>query len=572
MGFCCQSKSSTHTITKDTICMKSVALLLISLLLIPLSTTHAQTPRTIAYDETVTDTLSPSAHHEWEFDAIAGDIVVITLHSTDFAPVLELRDTDRRDFLKDSSPIGGNARIITTVPNHGRYVIYVHNQDDTGGDYTLTLTQYPLSDTGSLSYGDTRFSLRSNVEDPTWQFNGRRGDVISIAVNSYAFDPRMTLQGPDGATISADDDGGSNLNAFMVTMLPVDGLYSVVIDSFGGDTGLYFIALDSVSANEILTYGQSIESELDLSGQLFLFEGQLDDLVFMSVSSTAFDPILSVQDSNGLPLAIDDDSGDGNNAQLLMPIYSNGLYIIAIQPFAIDQSGTFTVSIDRVSLSDPTHLSSGDVINAGLTDVAAAYWTFDGQAGLPIDIALTSYGFDTILELTSPADNIIATDRNRGTSNTAHILTILPADGQYTLLVRSLSLTGTLGAYTVSFDSDVSTTPLTIGDSITGDLAIGNNLFIFDGRNGQSIAVSLESDTFDPMLDIFSPDGNLLITDDDSGEGLNAALTTQLPADGNYYLIVRSVDESTDGNYYLIVRSVDESTYGDFTLTLTTAD
>lgn len=539
--------------------MKIVAFILIChLLIIPLTPVQAQPPREITYDETVTATLlDQEGHHEWEFEGIAGDIVVITVHSEDFASVLELRDIDRDPYLENRSPRGENARLITLLPNHGRYAIYVGADDAAIGDYTLSLDKYDLSDNGEIHYGETHFSLKSTIADPTWQFDGRRGDVVSIAVNSHAFDTRISLIAPDGGTINADDDSGSNLNAFMVTMLPADGRYSIVVHSFGGESGLYFITLDSVTEDEILTYGDTIEGDIWLGGQVYIFEAQQDDVVLMSVESTAFDPTMSVQDTNGLPLVIDDDSGAGHNPQIIVPILSNGLYLIVVQPFALDQSGSFSVTLDQVSLSDPTHLAMGDVVHAGNTDLAEATWTFDGTVGTAIDIRITSYSYDTTLGLISPDDNIIATDRNRGTANTAQISTILPTDGQYSILIRTLSLTGTLGPYTISLQPAIVDTAVLQGGDVMGSLGGETNMYAVDGRQGQNISVSVESETFDPIVDIYGPDGNLFTSDDDSGEGLNALIDTPLFADGVYIVVVRAIDERNVGDYWLRVTVVE---------------
>jgi hypothetical protein len=72
----------------------------------------------------------------------------------------------------------------------------------------------------------------------------------------------------------------------------------------------------------------------------------------------------------------------------------------------------------------------------------------------------------------------------------------------------------------------------------------------FDGDEGQSIDIILESDDFDVVLQVYDKDGNLIAADDDSYGGTNAHLTFNLPADGNYYIRVSSNNNET-GNYTL---------------------
>lgn len=535
--------------------MKFIVCLLICLALILPSTppsTHAQSERTIAYDETVTDTLAPDqAVHQWEFDGAAGDVIIITLHSTDFAPTIQLRDPDGFELREDSAWQDSNARIITILPNHGRYAIYAGTRTDARGDYSLTLNKYDLSDAGRIAYGEQHFSLMSAVGDPEWQFEGRRGDVVSVSVNSLAFDPRITLIAPGVSTIAADDDSGSGLNAFMVTMLPVDGFYTIEVDSFGGDTGLYSITLDSVTADEIVTYGDTIDGELTLGGQVYLFEGQEGDVIRTSVTSSEFDPRIAVRDSAGSPLAVDDDSGDGANTQLVMPIYSNGLYIITIYPFSDDQFGAFTLSLDNAEMTAPQHLQIGDTVHSGLIETGQQSWTFEAEANTPIDITLNSYGFSTTLTLALPDGNQVAMDTDSGESDSAHILTVLPADGDYTITVNSL--VGGLGAYTLSIQAPTIESSLNSGDVYEGDLASGSGMFTFRGNSGESYTILLESDSFDPQIDLIGPDGILLASDDDSGGNLSALLDLTLPDDGIYTLIVHSFDNSSFGAYTLSI-------------------
>ena len=61
------------------------------------------------------------------------------------------------------------------------------------------------------------------------------------------------------------------------------------------------------------------------------------------------------------------------------------------------------------------------------------------------------------------------------------------------------------------------------------------DIYQFEGKAGETVAVELISDDFDARLSIFH-NGELVAGDDDSGHGSNALVIVELPADGTYYV------------------------------------
>ncbi|MEO1148830.1 MAG: tetratricopeptide repeat protein [Cyanobacteria bacterium J06638_22] len=66
-------------------------------------------------------------------------------------------------------------------------------------------------------------------------------------------------------------------------------------------------------------------------------------------------------------------------------------------------------------------------------------YTFDGEAGQMIKIAMTSDEFDTVLSLRDASGQEIAYNDDSGRSLNSTIITTLPADGTYTIVARSFS-------------------------------------------------------------------------------------------------------------------------------------
>ena len=75
----------------------------------------------------------------------------------------------------------------------------------------------------------------------------------------------------------------------------------------------------------------------------------------------------------------------------------------------------------------------------------------------------------------------------------------------------------------------------------------------FEGEAGSLVMVEASAD-FDPAITLYSPDGETIDFDDDSGPGLNSRLVSVLPADGRYRVEVGAVNDGR-GPYTVTVRT-----------------
>ena len=79
----------------------------------------------------------------------------------------------------------------------------------------------------------------------------------------------------------------------------------------------------------------------------------------------------------------------------------------------------------------------------------------------------------------------------------------------------------------------------------------------FEGRAGQPVIITLESNDFDTYLILVSPDQRLLNENDDiSDQNSNSSLTTILPATGTYLAVANAFDSTGQGAYTLTVREI----------------
>jgi Bacterial pre-peptidase C-terminal domain. len=215
---------------------------------------------------------------------------------------------------------------------------------------------------------------------------------------------------------------------------------------------------------------------------------------------------------------------------------------------------------------------NGPAISGKLTDKSSVLpadnsffdlYSFEGKAGQQITIEMKSQEIDPYLILLGPNQRGIAQDDDGAGSKNARITVRLPADGTYTLVANSYEASES-GAYTLELKASATEPSRAIlqeeGALVAGGpvLPSDNSLYreyTFEGRAGQSVAISLESTDFEPYVAIIGPNDRLLAQNDEGSDSTkNAFLSVTLPATGRYRVIVNAYDASGRGRYTLTVR------------------
>ena len=102
------------------------------------------------------------------------------------------------------------------------------------------------------------------------------------------------------------------------------------------------------------------------------------------------------------------------------------------------------------------------------------------------------------------------------------------------------------------------------GQTVSGRLASGDfvmqdgsfaDSYVYQGRAGEQITVSLRSRDFDSWLIVDDPTGPMRETDDDGGGNLDSELTVTLPRTGTYLIVANSVAPGATGAYSMTLRS-----------------
>lgn len=170
---------------------------------------------------------------------------MLTDERSSFDPEIEIYDLNGNLLATNDDYEGPSARLLFTAPATGQYQIKAQSHNNSSeGAYQLRLQEYfAISPEIRLVYGNFEQGLTPPNNGQAWQFEGQRGEVITIEVLAIdvGFDPSLALYGPDGTESGRDDDGGGDLNALLRISVPETGVYTIIVTGYGGTSGRYWV-------------------------------------------------------------------------------------------------------------------------------------------------------------------------------------------------------------------------------------------------------------------------------------------------------------------------------------------
>lgn len=203
-----------------------------------------------------------SYFNSYVFEGRAGQEISVELSSREFDPYLILFSLEDDEFyLNDDDSAGDlNARLTTTLPSNGTYVILANSY--AGGEegrYELSLrgSGSGIAD-GNRPAPSNRFILRrqgrleagdSIAPDDTYydiySFPGEAGQQVTITLNSSEFDTYLAIGDSEGELLGSNDDASANTtNSELVLTLPRTGTYNIIVNGFStSDQGAYVLTV-----------------------------------------------------------------------------------------------------------------------------------------------------------------------------------------------------------------------------------------------------------------------------------------------------------------------------------------
>lgn len=201
-------------------------------------------------------------------------------------------------------------------------------------------------------------------------------------------------------------------------------------------------------------------------------------------------------------------------------------------------------------------------------------YTFEGQEGQQVAIDMTSSQFSPYLLVLAPSGDLLDQTDEAGNGSGARLNLVLPSNGTYIILANSSAARET-GDYDLRLAAGGSTTQQrgqqaqqqASRNLIQTQGSLGPRSPVlesdgsryeehtFEGRAGQTVTITMESEDFDTYLIVLGPDGEKVGENDDaSGSTLNSSLTLTLPQTGTYRVIANALDRNGQGRYLLVVR------------------
>ena len=323
---------------------------------------------------------------------------------------------------------------------------------------------------------------------------------------------------------------------------------------------------------------------------VYSFDADPGEIVTITVRSPEFDTYAVLARSSGViteELATDDDGAGGTDSRVVHTLDAGGSYLVIVRGLSAEARGPYTVELGAIVRVPPTisTIRVGDIRVSELgegddftEDMAYyEYFTFEGRAGDRYAANMRSSQFDTYLVIGrwdgSNFEVIGSNDDGFGDGTTDSRLRVtLPSNGQYA--IRATSLTGqqegqfTLGLEALPPAEPASRTNIRAGETLNGDLAESDaelddgsyyDYYVYTGRPGEQVTVTLRSAAFDAYLAVGEASGadgfTELANDDDSAGGTDSEITVTVPASGVLMIRANSLSGGVVGAYSVSVRA-----------------
>ncbi|MBE9179178.1 trypsin-like peptidase domain-containing protein [Oculatella sp. LEGE 06141] len=212
-----------------------------------------------------------SYFNAYSFDGTAGQQVIIEMNSSEFDSYLILLAPDGTDLAQDDDGGGDtNARLITTLPSTGTYIILANSYSSREtGNYSLRVA---TTGAGSQPQARTQQSqqarLQSNSQTPAptpaptptggvilqeegvlgpgspvfrsdgslyqeHSFEGSAGQTVTVTLASDEFDTYLIVLGPGDQLLGQNDDiSPEDRNSALTVTLPSTGTYRVIANAY----------------------------------------------------------------------------------------------------------------------------------------------------------------------------------------------------------------------------------------------------------------------------------------------------------------------------------------------------
>jgi PKD repeat protein len=441
-----------------------------------------------------------------------------------------------------------------------------------------TVEPTPSSSETDLELGDLlRGELEVDAVD-VYTLTANQSGAYQIVMFSNRFDTMLQVYDETGQLVTEDDDSGGGTNA-AITRLELEAGQQVEIHamSYSSGSGEYIISVSAapeVPPVVAIAYGDTVDGSIVAGVSAdFTFEASAGD-VFSAMVNAEFDSyILLLDDAGNILMEDDDTGGDLQGAILNFPLTQAGTYTLRVEGYNAFEQGSFSLSLEKEeagAIPATGTIAYGETVIGSLTSAAPTSYSFTGSEDDTIFIQVEA-DFDTTLELYAPDGSLLAQDDDSAGRLNPLIQVRLPASGEYRVDVNSFD-PASEGTFEITLGLDGSEPTVTpeapvetpvpgantgeVLETFEGDLAAGEvATYTFSAQSGDIVTIRVHAE-FDSYLELSGPDGQIVISDDDSGGDFNPLIeNSTLPATGDYTLALSGFSADTSGAFQISVES-----------------
>ena len=417
-----------------------------------------------------------------------------------------------------------------------------------------------LRQDGFLDESNDRAVIELEIPEPGF---------VEIEAVSLDFHPRLEVERPDGEIFSGSYDYRMAWAAFYA---PESAIYRVMLSSEAGITtgdGKYLLAVDHAGTRAPLTDDSVVFSALladaDRYGGYSFVDWYAYDMpptgrAYLSLSSAEFDTVLVAFHADGRK-RYNDDIRETTDSALRLSGDPGELVLVGVMSYDRDAVGRYELSATPIDLPEGLdEYAPGMMLEldrAYLFELVGSEHSFEvvlDQHQMVL-ISMTSDDLIGMFDVTTPqGERWFDTGIDLGAGATLHF--VPPESGTYGIIARSYDYHDpTEGVYTLTVTHGGSARQV-MSDSCVLD-ADPVWLRIPAEPNG-TLVIDVMSDVFDTVIDLYDPNGELLTSDDDGGEGTNSRIVFTVGSGGAHMLKVYGYSSDDRGPFTVEVRQ-----YGD---------
>lgn len=225
--------------------------------------------------------------------AVSASSVSLTGGSPNWATIA-IKKPDGSNLVSTSVDSSGGFIDTTVLPVTGTYSLVIDPLNMSAGSVTITLYDVPADLTGTITFGSPlNVAINSVGQSASYTFSGTINQRISVDVTNVSVTSggilTVRIKKPDGTTLAVKSVGSSG-GYIDLTVLPVMGTYSVVVDPNSFTTGsctltLYEVPADITTSTTVNASAINISNTIPGQNILVTFPGTAGQQVTIRVTN-----------------------------------------------------------------------------------------------------------------------------------------------------------------------------------------------------------------------------------------------------------------------------------------------